>query len=101
MLFEDTLSSACTPQDFVTSSTADPSRVAMAGPVTCQRQLSGLPVLVLLRLISPLRLPPPNDTDCGEVTPGAPGLKSATTGVSLTVMVREARSLEIPSSTWS
>src|SRR5262245_61299693 len=97
MLLEGTLSTAGVPQDFVTSSTERPSSVAPAGPETCHRHVVGLPVLVLVSVMFPLRGVFENDT----VDVPVAGLKFATTGTSATVIVCCTVSLETPSLTWS
>src|SRR5216684_8012838 len=107
MLLDGTLSAAAVPQDFATvaggfvTGTAAPSSVAPAGPETCHWQVVGLPVLVLFRLMVPRRGLPEKLTDWFTVAPGVPGVKLATTGVSLTVIVWLPVSLETPSLTWS
>src|SRR5690242_167663 len=105
MLLAGTLSSAGEPQDFVTVAgglavgTATPSRVAPPGPVACHWQLAGLPLLELVKVILPASGVPEKLTDWFTGGPTEPGVKSATTGVSFTVIVRCTVSLEMPSLT--
>src|SRR5262249_43700274 len=100
-------STAADPQGLLTDAggfeagTGTPSRFAPPAPVTSHRQTAGLPALVLVRLMAPLRGLPPNDTGVGVTTEGAPGVKSAVTGASPTTIVCCTTSLETPSSTCS
>jgi hypothetical protein len=105
MLLAGTLSSAGEPQDFVTVAagfavgTGTPSSVAPEGPVTCHWQLAGLPLLELVSVMFPRSGVPEKVTDWFTGGPTAPGVKSAATGVSVTVIVRCMVSLEMPSLT--
>lgn len=77
-----TMSVAGVPQDLVVLSMAKPSSVAPAGPLTCQKQVTGLPVLVLVSVIGPLE---PENVTC-EVP--VAGVKLAWIVFSATEIVR-------------
>ena len=79
-----TLSVAGVAHDLVVLRVADPSSVAPAGPLTCQKHVTGPPVLVLASEIEPLRGFPENESCEVPVA----GVKLADMGFSPTTIVR-------------
>ena len=88
MLLEGTRRIADEPHPLITvAGVGTPSRRPPAGPVTCHWQAAGLPLLELVRFMFPRNGLPEKVTDWLTGGPTEPGVKSAVTGVSDTVIV--------------